>query len=64
MILYTGILAMSGLQFKAYLGKNRNHGVSEITIVVARVPVGMFTEAFTVKHSTSIARVCRRGSVM
>ena len=36
MILYTGIRAISGLQFKGYPGKNRNHGVSEITIVVAK----------------------------
>ena len=42
MILYTGIRAISGLQFKGYPGKNRNHGVSEITIVVARVPVGTY----------------------
>ena len=31
MILYTGIRAISGLQFKGYPGKNRNHGVSALS---------------------------------
>ena len=48
MILYTGIRAISGLQFKGYPGKNRNHGVSALSrdnntaVVVARVPVGTY----------------------
>ena len=42
MILYTGIRAISGLQFKGYPGKNRNHGVSsEITIVEQEYPYSL-----------------------
>ena len=58
MILYTGIRAISGLQFKGYPGKNRNHGVSEITIVVARVG----TKSRYLRYKSSLIRKSQRPS--